>query len=218
MSELQVMPESHAKMAVQDWTPRSAWHGVAAPGHIGPADAAGVLAELVDDVGMATLIASSHDARALADGVKAICGLVLPEQPHVVAGRDVRAVWAGPGQWLLLTEKAAAIAPLHQTLSGLAAFTDQSGSRALLRLGGPDLRRALAKGCMVDLHPSAFPVGAAALTSIAYMGVHLWRLADGPQGARFEITVARSMAASFWSWFTASAAEFGCTVTAGGRG
>jgi sarcosine oxidase gamma subunit len=53
------------------------------------------------------------------------------------------------------------------------------------------------------------------LTSIAHIGVHLWRLDDGPDGSVFEIMVARSMVGSFWSWFAASAAEFGCRVTTG---
>jgi sarcosine oxidase subunit gamma len=70
----------------------------------------------------------------------------------------------------------------------------------------------LAKGCMVDLHPSAFPPGAAALTSIAHIGVHLWRIDERLDGGdpAFDLLVARSMAASFWSWAAASAAEFGC--------
>ena len=70
---------------------------------------------------------------------------------------------------------------------------------------------------MVDLHPSVFPVGATSLTSFAQIGVQLWRTEDGPDGAVFEILVARSMAGSFWSWFAASAAEFGCRVTIGRR-
>jgi sarcosine oxidase subunit gamma len=57
------------------------------------------------------------------------------------------------------------------------------------------------------------------LTSIAYIGVHLRRVDDGPDDeAVFEIMVPRSTAGSFWSWFSASAAELGCIVTLTGRG
>jgi heterotetrameric sarcosine oxidase gamma subunit len=67
---------------------------------------------------------------------------------------------------------------------------------------------------MIDLHPAAFPPGAAAMTSIAHIGVHLWRLDAhaNDRDAVFDILIARSMAASFWSWATASAAEYGCGV------
>jgi sarcosine oxidase gamma subunit len=52
------------------------------------------------------------------------------------------------------------------------------------------------------------------MTSIAHIGVHLWRLDAhaNDRDAVFDILIARSMAASFWSWATASAAEYGCGV------
>ncbi len=85
-----------------------------------------------------------------------------------------------------------------------AAVSDQSDARAALRLSGPNVRDMLGKGCMIDLHPAAFPPGAAAMTSIAHMGVHLWRVDEPPcdGDAIFDILIARSMAASFWSWVT----------------
>ena len=52
---------------------------------------------------------------------------------------------------------------------------------------------------MIDLHPAAFPPGAAAMTSIAHIGVHLWRVDErrDDSDAIFDILIARSMAASF---------------------
>ena len=89
-------------------------------------------------------------------------------------------------------------------------------ARAALRVSGARAREVLAKGSIVDLHPSVFPVGTTALTSFAHIGVQLWRTEDGPEGVVFEILAARSMAGSFWSWFAASVAEFGCRVKIGG--
>ena len=58
-------------------------------------------------------------------------------------------------------------------------------------------------------------LGGGAARGFAHIGVQLWRTEDGPDGAVFEILVARSMAGSFWCWFAASAAEFGCSVDVG---
>ena len=47
------------------------------------------------------------------------------------------------------------------------------------------------------------------MTAIAHIGVQLWQLDDAPT---YELAVPRSMAKSFWTWFSASAAEFGLAV------
>ena len=142
-------------------------------------------------------------------------GLELPDRPRRVTAGDLALVWAGPGQWLAVGEGEFADdieGRLAARLSGLAAVADQSDGRMVLRLAGPRLREALAKGCPVDLHPRAFAPGDTALTAIAYMGVHLWQLDPAPT---FEIAVSRSYAESFWRWLTASAAEFGYEVREG---
>jgi methylglutamate dehydrogenase subunit D len=115
------------------------------------------------------------------------------------------------GQWLHVAEWNESFAEFSE----FAAVNDQSDARAALRLSGPNVREMLAKGCMIDLHPTAFPSGAAAMTSIAHISVHLWRAdAQGDGGdAIIDMLVGRSMAASLWSWVNASAAEYGCGVT-----
>jgi sarcosine oxidase subunit gamma len=194
------------------WTPSGPWIDILPEGHFGAAGAAGVTVTARDGLGIASLIAGEHDAAGLARAVKDRFGLDLPAAPAAVSSPSHALVWCGPGQWLLVAETRGAFADDLDALSGLAAVAEQSDGRAVLRLSGPRVREALAKGCMLDLHPSAFPVGMTALTSIAHVGVHLWRAQDGPNGAVFEIMVPRSMAGSFWSWFSASAAEFGCQV------
>jgi len=204
------------------WAPRSAWAGILKDGHLGKQGATGVRIAARDGLRIASLIAPAAGKAALADAVKARLRLDLPSTPAIISSATHAAVWAGPGQWLLVAESTAGFADTLQALSGLAAVADQSSGRAVLRLSGSRIREALAKGCMLDLHPAAFPVGMTALTSIAHIGVHLWRAEDGPDGAVFEIMVARSMAGSFWSWLSASVAEFGCEVVTGeaatGRG
>lgn len=194
------------------WTPRSAWAGILQHGHIGFRGATGVRIEARDGLSIASLIATSGNEGALAEAVKARFGVDLPSTPAIARSATHATIWAGPGQWLLIDEDATGFAEALQPLSALAAVADQSSGRAVLRLSGSRIREALAKGCMLDLHPTAFPVRSAALTSIAHIGAHLWRAEDGPEGAVFEIMVARSLAGSFWSWLSASAAEFGCQI------
>ena len=199
-------------MTTATWTPRGAWAGILEQGHLGVPAATGVRVTARDGIGIASLIAPAAGAAPLAAAVKARFGLDLPSTPAIVSSKTHAAVWAGPGQWLLIAEDRAGFAGALARLSDVAAVADQSSGRAALRLSGRRIRDALAKGCMLDLHPSAFPVGMAVLTSIAHIGVHLWRAEDDPEGAVFEIMVARSFAGSFWSWLSASVAEFGCAV------
>jgi sarcosine oxidase subunit gamma len=100
---------------------------------------------------------------------------------------------------------------LAATLKGLASVSDQSDGRAILRISGSRARDVLAKGLPIDLHPSVFGPGSAATSVIALMGVTLWQVDDAPT---YDLAVFRSLAGSFWTWLTDSAAEFGCRVEA----
>jgi sarcosine oxidase subunit gamma len=199
----------------RSWAPRSAWAGIAQTGQIGAAGSAGVTATLLDGFGLATLIAAPGEAPTLSQAVEGRLGIALPTTPKIVSNASHDAIWSGPDNWLLRTATRDGFGDLLNALSAQAAVSDQSDARAALRLSGPHVRDVLAKGVMLDLHPAAFAVGDTALTSIAHIGVHLWRLDGGPDGSVFEIMVARSMVGSFWSWFAASAAEFGCRVATG---
>jgi sarcosine oxidase subunit gamma len=197
------------------WAPRHPWAGILSDGQLGASWPAGVSIAARSGLGIASLIVADVGEAALAEAVKARFGLDLPSTPSAAYSPAHALVWAGPGQWLVIAESRTGFAEHLQALAGLAAVAEQSDGRAVLRLSGANIRETLAKGCMIDLDPAAFPVGAAALTSIAHIGVHLWRAGDGPDGAVFAIMVARSMAGSFWSWLSASAAEFGCAVSTG---
>jgi heterotetrameric sarcosine oxidase gamma subunit len=87
--------------------------------------------------------------------------------------------------------------------------SDQSDARLVLRLSGPRVRDVLAKGLAIDLHPKAFKPGDVASTPIASIGVQIDMLDAAPT---YQLTAPRSMAGSFWSWLSASAAEFGYDV------
>lgn len=203
-----------AEQLTSTWRSRGSWAGIAEAGQLGESGAPGVTAITLEGLGLATLIADPSSA-GLELTTKRLLGLELPRKPSAVLSDTHGLVWSGPDQWMLVAQKRASFSDLLASLSADAAVSDQSHARAALRLSGKRIRELLAKGSMVDIHPTAFPVGAAALTSFAHVGVQFWRTDDGPDGAVFEILVARSMAGSFWSWFAASAAEFGCRVTSG---
>lgn len=209
------MAELSTTATAKSWRPASAWSGILAEGRHGAAGGDGVVVTAREGLGVASIIAGEGDTRALARAIKARFGLDLPAVQVAAMSQTHSLVWSGPGQWLLVAQSRAGFTDDLAALSSLAAIAEQSDGRAVLRLSGAMVRKALAKGCMIDLHPATFPVGMTALTSIAYIGVQLWRAEDGPDGSVFEIMVPRSMAGSFWSWFSASAAEFGCAVETG---
>jgi sarcosine oxidase subunit gamma len=98
---------------------------------------------------------------------------------------------------------------LLDDLTGLASLSNQSDGRTIIRVSGPKVRQALAKGVPIDLHPRAFRVGDTALTVVGHIGVHFWQLDETPT---YEFAVFRSFSASLWEWLVASSAEFGVAV------
>ena len=114
----------------------------------------------------------------------------------------------GPGKWLAMDDKhgTAFVQTLETKLQGLASVVEQSGGLGVLRLAGPALPETLEKGVQIDLAPGAFPVGSVAVTSIAHIGVTLWKVDAAPT---IEIAVARSLAGSFFHWLELSASAHG---------
>jgi sarcosine oxidase subunit gamma len=197
------------------WRTRGPWSGIANAGQFGANGEPGVTVLTLRGMGFATLLTSARSA-GLERTIKRLIDLELPRTPLVVLSSTHGLAWAGTDHWLLIARNREGFSDLLAALSREAAVSDQGHARAALRLSGRRVREVLAKGSMVDLHSAAFPVGATALTSFAHVGVQLWRTKDGPDGPIFEVLVSRSAARSFWSWFTASAAEFGCRITIDG--
>ena len=192
------------------WLRQSAWAGLLPAGRTGCAiEPPGVTVSPRDDLGLATVMARNGALAELARLLSASYGIDLPARPVVAGGGALSLVWAGPEQWLAVSHDRSIARRLADELAGLASVADQSDGRAVLRIGGPRARAALAKGCPLDLHPRAFGPGDTAVTAIAHVGVQLWQLDDAPT---YELAVPRSMAKSFWTWLSASAAEFGLAL------
>lgn len=203
------MSEATASM----WTPRSAWAGYAKPGRHGRSQGeAGIRLTLRDGVALATVIVADGQTDALRALVSERYGWELPERGKCQVSRERGLVWSAPGQWLAVAETRDALRELPDVFRGIAAVTDQSDGRAVVRVSGPNARTLLEKGVAVDLHPRAFQAGRTAVTSISHIGAQLWQLDDAPT---YDVAVARSFAGSFWSWLTEAAAEFGYEVEQG---
>jgi len=164
-----------------------------------------------EGLGLALIVARDLNAISLDMALSELVGAASPTKPRVTSGDNADLIWAGPGRWLLVSERRDIAQIAQRKLGGLAAVTDQTDARAILRLSGPRARDALAKGCLIDLHPRVFAPGDTALTTIAHIGVQLWQVDDG---SSFDLAVSRSLAGSFWSWLTAAAAEYGYEIVA----
>ncbi len=196
----------------------SALDGVVAAGRYGRRTGdAGVIVSEVREIGLATVTARKGRRAALVDAARSAFGVELPDRPRCVEGRNMAFIWSGPDQWLAcrLPARAAGMeAALAEPFAKLAAIVDQSHGRTLLRVTGPRVRDALAKGLAIDLHPREFKTGHAAITAVAHIGVHFWQTDDRPT---YDFAVPRGFALSFWHWLEASAAELGLEFASASR-
>ena len=184
-----------ASLALSERSPLS---GLAVPGRYGRRDGAAALVIEERAMAAASVIARRGKAEACAAAIAA-------GGPAAFAG-------VGPGRWIATAEgadPATFIAELRARLNPVAAVIDQSDARLVLRLSGPRVRDVLAKGVSIDLHPSVFKPGDVATTLVAHIGVQIDMLDDAPT---YLVAAPRSTAGSFWSWLTASAAEFGYEI------
>lgn len=158
-----------------------------------------------DGLTLASLAAAKGKREALAAAIEAKYGLTLPTTPKRVEGEGIAFLWAGPDQWLAVAERNDGRdleRELRPLLAGLAAVTDQSDARAVVRVAGPKAREVLATGVPIDLHPRSFAPGSVAITHASHIGVILWQLDNAPT---YELAVFRSFAHSLADWLEAAA-------------
>jgi heterotetrameric sarcosine oxidase gamma subunit len=194
--------------------PRTAFQGLAVPGrygHVVGDDRPVVIAERVG-LAVAQICARRRKMAELAAAVRDASGLELQHGPKRAASDGLAIIGMGPREWLAIADGErgrAALAGIKEAGQGLASFVDQSHAKAVLRLSRPRARDALAKGCGLDLHERVFKPGDATTTQIALIPCQLWQLDEAPT---FELSVPLGYAGSFWSWLSASAAEYGFEV------
>ena len=144
----------------------------------------------------------------------AALGLKLPAQPNTTAcGGEISALWLGPDEWLVITPPGAQgplAASLAEALAGEhAAVNDVSGGLTTIVVSGPEARAVLARGCTLDLHPSAFGAGACAQTLVAKAGATVRPVGEP---AEWELIVRSSFAEYLALWLRDAAG--GCGAAA----
>lgn len=111
-------------------------------------------------------------------------GLPFPAPLRTTADGDLRCVWVGQGEALLMGGAPAA------GLAALAAVVDQSDAWAVVHLHGPQGAEVMARLSPVDLRLHAFGTLATVRTQLGHMNASITRLDDDS----LMIAVFRSMA------------------------
>jgi sarcosine oxidase subunit gamma len=109
-----------------------------------------------------------------------------PMAPNTVLGE---ALWLGPDEWLVLGGR-------ESDFPDAQAAVDVSAERVCLELTGPGAAEVLARGCSLDLHPSAFPPGRCAQTLVARAEAIVWRT----DAESFRLLVRPSFAGYLRAW------------------
>jgi len=196
------------------WVPASPLGGAFAAGRSGArAGAAGVRIEERRGLSLMQVMVRRGQWPAVEAAAENLFGQKPPARPQAVFAGSATLVWSGPGQFLILAAGdgfSDPLAPYRGAFGDAASLSDQSDGRTLIRVSGVNARDMLAKVCSLDLHPSVFPAGAAAATSIDHTSVSLWRAPDEASGApAFDLLVFRSFAQSLWERLLVSGAEYG---------
>jgi sarcosine oxidase subunit gamma len=151
-----------------------------------------------------------HPGDGAPSAVEAALGFALPTVANTTAAANGRTVlWLGPDEWLVVAApgtEAALELELREALDdALGSVVDLSANRTAIELRGPAARDVLAKGCALDLHPSAFGPGQCAQTLIARAQVILEQLDDAPA---YRLLVRGSFSDYLATWLLDAMAEF----------
>jgi len=170
---------------------------------------------------MVTLRGDASD-EAFRAAVAETVGTAPPSEPLTARTSGARSIlWMGPDEWLVVAppeDRETLPAKLASALDGQhAAAVEVGESMTVIGLSGPRASDVIAKGCTIDLHPSAFGPGRVVRTLLAKSGIILHRLSENAAGATptFEITVHRSFADYTWRWLEDAGLEYGVAIAGG---
>jgi sarcosine oxidase subunit gamma len=162
----------------------------------------GIAVATLDGLDIAMVQSLAGQRIELATRIAAATGLALPDGAGASFAASQAALGIGPARWLLLSdgEPNSFVPRLAAIVGEAGVVNDQSDGYAVLRLSGSGCLPVLARGANLDLHPAVFPVASVAATSIAHLGVILWRAPDADGAPVFLLAVFRSMAGSLVHW------------------
>jgi len=149
------------------------------------------------DLAIVSLAVPQGDEARCATALDTAYGCAMPDSGRYVVSNDgqTRVIRTAPDQLFVLFPHAAPNArAVVATATGDAFWsTDQTDNWCALELSGPQARAALARICMLNLHPQAFGPDHAARTVMEHMGAMILRSGDDA----FLLLSARSSAKSF---------------------
>jgi heterotetrameric sarcosine oxidase gamma subunit len=154
------------------------------------------------------LAAGANVAETISDAAQKLNVSLPTHTLDSATGGDARALWIGPGHWLIKISAEVDRTPLWAQSLSDAAINNVTHGRIILRLSGAFAREILAAGCPLDLRSDAFPPGACASTLLENIQVVL----DCRDEETFEIVAGRAYARSLWDWITTAASAYGYRV------
>ncbi|GHB51165.1 sarcosine oxidase subunit gamma [Streptomyces viridiviolaceus] len=150
-----------------------------------------------------------------AKAVEAVLDVTLPGPVSAEMSGDVKVLWMGPDEWLLVAPDGRQDDLLAQLRSAVgdefATVTDVSAQRTTLALSGHLVRTVLAQGCAIDLDPRVTPVGSCLNTLLAQAPVTL--VVRGEAASDVWLLVRSSFASYLATWLVDA-----CTEYRGGTG
>ena len=142
--------------------------------------------------------------RGFLDAVSSVLGAPPPTEPNVAVFGAASIFWLQPTSWLVECELETAeslTARLRDAVGERGTAVDVSDTRITYALRGPGAVSLLNKGCSLDLHPRAFPVGRSALCAFAQLHALLVKTSDAPV---FQLTIQRGARAHVEEWLKAA--------------
>lgn len=165
-------------------------------------------AKEISGLTMVEIAAWDGDGAAIVKAIQDKLGLALPANAHETTSiGETTALWLGPNRWLILSNEDCR-AQIANAIGTDAAVIDQSHSRSVVEISGASVSALLSKGCSLDFHQSAFPVGTCKATHFAHLSILIQRL----DKTVFRLYLPRSFAASGWEWLMDAASEYSLTV------
>ncbi|MFE1176140.1 sarcosine oxidase subunit gamma [Streptomyces sp. NPDC058773] len=145
-----------------------------------------------------------------ARAVEASLGITLPDPLRAEISGDVKVLWMGPDEWLLVAPDGRQHELLAQLRSAIgdefATVTDVSAQRTTLALSGHLVRTVLAQGCAIDLDPRVTPVGSCLTTVLAQAPVTL--VVRGEAASSVWLLVRSSFAPYMATWLVDACTEY----------
>jgi sarcosine oxidase subunit gamma len=133
----------------------------------------------------------------------------LPREVGAIVSDRWRVLALAPGEWMLISDSQSPSAIHQEIAAGLATqgavLVDMTDSFGALKVHSPLAREVLSKGCGLDFHPGAFPVGRCARTRFAQLSAIVDHVDAVPT---FHVYVARSYLRFLADWLADAAVEF----------